>query len=118
MDQKQVETPFPVQPRKARRVSEEPDQEELLQHQADKVLLRGRAELLQQLLLSPGWGVFSKIIEELMAEAASDADTSEGVSVYRSQGKKQVLRELNSRVNAIVEVLKEGEEDGKEESGS
>ncbi len=74
--------------------------------------------MLKALLQSPGWGVFSKIIDEVMAEAALEADNAEGVSVYRAQGKKQALREINARANALLLVLNEEENDGEKEAGS
>lgn len=57
-----------------------------------------------------------------MNAAAEEADTAEGVQMYRAQGKKAALKDVNGRVNFLIEWLKEqdasstkeGEEDGKE----
>jgi hypothetical protein len=49
-----------------------------------------------------------------MKEAAVEADTAEGAAVYRAQGKKAALRELNLRVNDFVAVLREEEKNGEE----
>lgn len=107
------EEPFPRQPRKSPPQAEASPEEqaEELQRQA----LHQQAEDLQALLASPGWPQFSKIIDEVMAEAAKEADEGEGVAVYRAQGKKQALREINSRVNEKLEILRRENEDGSEE---
>jgi hypothetical protein len=69
--------------------------------------LRARAEALEALLQSQGWGVLSDIINGIMMQAAKDADELEGVAVYRAQGKKQALRLLNEIVNSTILTLKE-----------
>jgi hypothetical protein len=59
--------------------------------------------------------VLSKIIAGVMEQAAGEADGLEGVAVYRAQGKKMALREINTGVNQMISLLKEGEEGGSEE---
>lgn len=110
MDQQQV---FPRQPRKV--VEPQPINPLQEQEEFQRARLRGQAEALQGLLSNPGWEVLSDLISQIMEEAAKEVDGSEGVSVYRAQGKKQALRELNLRVNQVVAFLKEEETDGEEE---
>jgi hypothetical protein len=100
-----LKNPYPEQPRLVRPQAQPSQEEEdlLLQKQA----LRARAEALEALLQSQGWGVLSDIINGIMMQAAKDADELEGVAVYRAQGKKQALRLLNEIVNSTILTLKE-----------
>jgi hypothetical protein len=112
MSHQEQEVPFPRQPRKVP-PSPPPSPEEELQRLNQEVL-RVQAGQLRDLLSNPGWGVLSKIVEDIMKEAAVEADTAEGAAVYRAQGKKAALRELNLRVNDFVAVLREEEKNGEE----
>lgn len=58
--------------------------------------------------------MFSRIVDEIMAEAAKEADFGEGVSVYRAQGKKMALRDMNERVNRIIDEGRDEEREEKE----
>lgn len=79
-----------------------------------------QARQLQELLSSPGWGVFSRIYQEVVNEAALDVDELEGVQLYRAQGRKEALKTVNARINDFLLLLKEEEEeksDGEKEEG-
>lgn len=103
---------YPRQPRKPRKEeSSQEDPQEKLRREAAVV----QAQSLRDLRLSPGWEVLSRIFDHVMAEAAREVDTKEGVEVYRAQGKKLALRQINELVNQVLERLEE-EEHGEEES--